>query len=218
MILMINGSMRGNGGNTGCILRKLGSRLTNEYEIVEERSYLKDFESLAEKLKKADALVMGQPLYVDGIPSNVIRFMEYMLENHAGEYPKLPVYAVTNLGFWEGNQAYIQHEQIGHWCRRMGMVFSGAIGIGSGPMMKIMDRSPMTWGPNKEYGKGIIRLAEAVDHGNVIENIYTHPRWLNRPIYIKISNHVMSNLAAENGLKPKDFVRVPVTYWDKEAK
>lgn len=218
MILMINGSMRGNGGNTGCIFRKLAEQLEDRYEIVEERTYLKDFEPLAEKIKSADALVMGQPLYVDGIPSNVIRFMEFMLENHSGEYPDLPVYAVTNLGFWEGNQAYIQHEQIGHWCKRMGMKFSGAIGIGSGPMMKVLDKSPMTWGPNMEYGKGIIRLAKAIDAGETMENIYTHPRILNRPVYIKIANYSMSRLAAENGLKPKDFVRVPVSYWDKDAK
>lgn len=218
MILMINGSIRGKDGNTDCILRKLASRCKDQSEIVEERVFLKDFEPLAEKMKTADVLVMGQPLFVDGIPSNVIRFMEYMLEKHAGEFQGLPVYAVTNLGFYEGTQANIQHEQIGHWCKRMGMTFSGAIGIGSGPMMKIMDKSPMTWGPNKEYGKGIIRLAKAIDKRKKIENIYTHPRWLNRPVYIKIANYAMSRLAAENGLKPKDYVRVPVTYWDKDAK
>ena len=63
-----------------------------------------DHSRILEQLKDADNAVFCIPLYVDGIPSHVLRFMEeaesYLRENGI----RLNVYCVANNGFIEGKQ------------------------------------------------------------------------------------------------------------------
>ena len=63
-----------------------------------------DHSRILDQLKDAKAVVFCLPLYVDGVPSHVLRFMEKMeafcLENNL----KLSVYCVANNGFIEGKQ------------------------------------------------------------------------------------------------------------------
>ena len=61
-----------------------------------------DHSRILEKLKDADSVVFSLPLYVDGIPSHVLEFMEKM-ELFCKEHGiSLKVYAISNGGFIEG--------------------------------------------------------------------------------------------------------------------
>ena len=62
-----------------------------------------DHARILEQFRDAQAVVFGLPLYVDGVPSHVLRFLEeleiFCRENDL----KLRVYCVANNGFIEGS-------------------------------------------------------------------------------------------------------------------
>ena len=63
-----------------------------------------DHARILEQLRDAQAAVFGIPLYVDGIPSHVLRFLEEM-EAFCREHGScLRVFCVANNGFIEGRQ------------------------------------------------------------------------------------------------------------------
>ncbi len=96
-----------------------------------------DHARILEQLQDAQAVVFGLPLYVDGVPSHVLRFMEKMeifcLENGL----KLNVYCVANNGFIEGKQNEPLMQVFEHFCKRAGFVWGGGVGIGGGVMLNV---------------------------------------------------------------------------------
>ena len=96
-----------------------------------------DHDRILEQLRDARAVVFGVPLYVDGIPSHVLRFMEKM-EAFCKENDLRPsVYCVANNGFIEGKQCEPLMQCFGHFCRRAGLTWGGGVGIGGGVMLNV---------------------------------------------------------------------------------
>ena len=103
MILMVNCSLKNKAGNTQYFLELLKNKL-NDAEIISIKSVLKaPLDEFAVKLQKADALVIGAPLYVDGLPAQAVKLLENLLESYKGQII-CPVYVVSNLGFYEAKQ------------------------------------------------------------------------------------------------------------------
>ena len=96
-----------------------------------------DHERILAQLHDTDAVVFCLPLYVDGIPSHALRFLEqmeaYCREN--GLHPR--VYAVANNGFIEGKQNEPLMQCFEHFCARAGLVWGGGVGIGGGVMLNV---------------------------------------------------------------------------------
>ena len=96
-----------------------------------------DHARILNELKDAQAVVFGLPLYVDGIPSHVLLFLEKMelfcRENHL----ELSVYCLANNGFIEGKQNEPLMQSFGHFCSRAGLAWGGGIGIGGGVMLNV---------------------------------------------------------------------------------
>ena len=96
-----------------------------------------DYAAILEQLDGAQNVVFALPLYVDGIPSHVLRFME-KLEAHAkdGEL-HLNVYVIANNGFIEGRQNEPLMQAFEHFCTRAGFMWGGGVGIGGGVMLNV---------------------------------------------------------------------------------
>jgi len=96
-----------------------------------------DHDRILEQLTDAQSVVFGVPLYVDGIPSHVLRFMERMEAFCRENNLKLNVYCIANNGFIEGrqNEPLMQHFE--HFCQRAGLVWGGGVGIGGGVMLNV---------------------------------------------------------------------------------
>ena len=96
-----------------------------------------DYDHILEQLRDADAVVFCLPLYVDGLPSHVLRFLEkmeaYCKENHL----HLCVYGIANNGFIEGKQNEPLMQILGHFCTRAGLTWGGGVGIGGGVMLNV---------------------------------------------------------------------------------
>ncbi|MBQ7182885.1 MAG: hypothetical protein IJR97_02785 [Clostridia bacterium] len=96
-----------------------------------------DHARILEQLRDARAVVFFLPLYVDGISSHVLRFME-LLEAFLRERDLHPsIYCVANNGFIEGKQCEPLMRSFGHFCARAGVPWGGGVGIGGGVMLNV---------------------------------------------------------------------------------
>ena len=96
-----------------------------------------DHDRILKELSDAQAVVFGLPLYVDGIPSHVLRFLEKM-ESYCREKDlHLAVYCVANNGFIEGKQNEPLMQGFQHFCSRAGLTWGGGVGIGGGVMLNV---------------------------------------------------------------------------------
>ena len=96
-----------------------------------------DHARILEQLRDAQAVVFGLPLYVDGVPSHVLRFMEEMETFRRENSLKFNVYCIANNGFIEGKQNEPLMQVFGHFCTRAGLVWGGGVGIGGGVMLNV---------------------------------------------------------------------------------
>ena len=96
-----------------------------------------DHERILEQLRDADAVVFGLPLYVDGVPSHVLRFLEKMEAFCRENGLKLSVYCVANNGFIEGKQNEPLMRTFENFCGRAGLEWGGGVGIGGGVMLNV---------------------------------------------------------------------------------
>ena len=79
-----------------------------------------DHARILEQLRDARAVVFGLPLYVDGVPSHVLRFLQEMEAFCRGNGLKLRVYCIANNGFIEGKQNEPLMQVFENFCVRTG--------------------------------------------------------------------------------------------------
>ena len=115
----------------------LQRNLTGGTKVTEKLRTPADHARILEQLRDAQAVVFGVPLYVDGIPSHVLRFMEAMEAFCRENGLKLHVYCVANNGFIEGKQNEPLMRSFEHFCARAGLTWGGGVGIGGGVMLNV---------------------------------------------------------------------------------
>jgi hypothetical protein len=96
-----------------------------------------DHARILEQLRDARAVVFCLPLYVDGVPSHVLRFLEEMEPFCRENGLKINVYCVANSGFIEGKQNEPLMQVFEHFCTRAGLLWGGGVGIGGGVMLNV---------------------------------------------------------------------------------
>ncbi len=96
-----------------------------------------DHDRILEQLRDAQAVVFGLPLYVDGVPSHVLRFLEKMEAFCRENELHLRIYCVANNGFIEGKQNEPLMQIFEHFCTRAGLFWGGGVGIGGGVMLNV---------------------------------------------------------------------------------
>ncbi|MCL1964368.1 MAG: hypothetical protein FWF69_04830 [Firmicutes bacterium] len=205
-IAMINGSPKLGQNNSGIMLKLFEPFIQAAHEIAQ---YTISKEPLTQEqylaLLGADALLFAFPLYVEAIPSHLLRMMT-ALEKHAKREKKqgLYVYFIINNGFYEGTQNRIAVEVLENWCARCGFRFGMAVCQGAGEMMPAVESMPMGHGPLKNLGKAMKSLAEAIDNKSCGEAIFISPNW---PRFMwKFQSHLFwRNAAKKNGLNKADI-------------
>ncbi len=96
-----------------------------------------DYQRILDRLPGADAVVFGLPLYVDGVPSHVLGFLEEMERFCKEKALHLKVYVIANNGFIEGKQNEPLMQMMEHFCQRAGLTWGGGVGIGGGVMLNV---------------------------------------------------------------------------------
>lgn len=118
-----------------------------------------------EDIKNSDALIFAFPLYIDSIPSHLLRLL-VDLEEQTFSKKDIMVYCLVNNGFFEGKQNWIAIEQMKNWCKAVGLIWGQAVGIGAGEMMPFIKDIPLGHGPNKNIGGAIDTFSHNILSGN----------------------------------------------------
>lgn len=97
----------------------------------------KEHERIMCQLRDADSVVFALPMYVDGIPSHVLRFLKEMEQFCKTNNLHLNVYSISNNGFIEGSQNEPLLQVFQNFCKRSGLFWCGGVGIGGGVMLNV---------------------------------------------------------------------------------
>lgn len=106
-------------------------------KVTKKLRHKSDYAGIFEELKEADSMVLCMPLYVDGLPSHVLAFLEEA-EKFLQEHQLHPnLYCIANNGFIEGRQNEPLMQVLENFCLRAGARWCGGVGIGGGVMLNV---------------------------------------------------------------------------------
>ena len=195
MILMVNCSYKASDSNTQFFLELLKEKLEEESRIIPLKKVLNGgFADFLGELEAAQALVIGAPLYVDGLPAQAVKLLEMLLECDKTPLDRKPVYVVSNLGFYEGEQICNLFDIVRNWCVRMGMTYGGGIAVGAGPMIRATKGLPL----HQDMEKGLHRLADHIRRGKAMGNYYAKTV-IPRAVYLQAAHMSFRKTLKKNG-------------------
>lgn len=219
-VAAVNGSPKGEVSNSRELISILSSLLPADTvgpivsQIREDREDL----PLPEELFAAEVLFIATPLYVDGLPASLLRFLERYAqgyrERRAGrpEFSAQRVFAAVNCGFYEGHQNLLALEMLAHFCASTGLDWRGGVGVGTGEMIRTLSRVPREASIKRPILSALRSLAGAVAAGEVgrlPENLcvqHALPWWF----YKVAGEWGWRAQAKRNGLRQRDLDRRPL--------
>lgn len=204
---MINGSPKSKESNSEFLLENVKELIAAdntflEYNINKHALSPEQYDELCD----CDALIFGFPLYIDAIPSHLLRML-IELQNclERKNQKNITVYAIVNCGFYEGQQNHIAIEMMKNWCRKAGLVWGQGIGSGAGEMVGVTKNIPMGHGTNTDLGKALNNMANHMNHLQSGDTIFVSPNFPRFAWKICASMLVWNPRAKANGLKKKDL-------------
>ena len=212
MILMLNCSYKVKSSNTDYFFSLLQEEVAKNSERECKTIYIKDvlkdiengsLDEFVQELRRAKAFVIGTPLYVDGLPAQAVKLLELLLERYKGKIQRLPVYVISNLGFYEAEQLRHLLAIVENWCNRMGMAYGGGVAVGAGPMIRVLNDMPAKKMMLKDTSRGVKWLASAIVNRKKMQNYYVQTI-VPRSVYVKAAHKSFDQTAIENGLQLED--------------
>lgn len=204
-ILMICGSPRVTGSTSMYILEALKENLENQNEIIiYETSKLEaqnQMQQMISDIQSSDSIVLAFPLYVDGIPSNLLEVLKNIETSKSGKQKEIMVYSIVNNGFYDAVQNSIAIDMIWNWCEKCNMKKGRALGIGAGGMAQT---APLGHGPSVNLGKSLERFVADIMERKTGETIFTEPNFP-RFLYQLAAHTGWRQQAKKNGLKVSDI-------------
>ena len=180
--------------------------LKRDSEIQYLKDYLGDLSELVSVIADATDIVLCMPLYVDGLPSQVVRFMETAQREYRGSAKR--IYVLANMGLYESQQLVNLFGAVRQWCGKMTFDYCGGLGVSAGEVIGVlMQHLPFNIGFTRNVSRGMKRLAGAIDNGTVTDDIYAEPFCFPRSLYIGIANKGWERMARANGIRPEDLYR-----------
>ena len=176
-ISVINGSPKTIKSNSEILGNYLSSLLKeNEIKKYYSISFRLNNENRNE-IYNSDILIFIFPLYVDGIPSNLLKLL-VEFEKEKVINPETRVYCVVNNGFYEGKQNRLAILQIKNWCEKVKARWGQGIGVGAGELLPYLEKYSLGQGPLKNLGKALNELSSNVLSLKSDKDIYMNPNWL----------------------------------------
>lgn len=204
--ILLNCSLRADSSNSKKLLDALAAKISDDTKSINLSSYINTPNELMAILKAAKKIVLGTPLYVDGIPSHLLRIMQLM-ELECSSEDKI-IYAVTNMGFYESKQQKHLVAMIKKWCSKCGYKYGGAVAAGAGEMIGMMMNTPgADKSPARNTSRALQELGDAVSASSSIKNIYANAFMFPRFLYMIAANSGWPRSGKLNGLKKKDLMR-----------
>lgn len=204
-IIIINGSPKTIKSNSE-ILGNYLFPLLKENNI---KKYYSIYFQLNDKTKNeiynSDVLIFIFPLYVDGIPSNLLKLL-VKFEKKNVVRPETKIYCIVNNGFYEGKQNFLAILHMKNWCKKVKAKWGQGIGIGSGELLPYLKNLKLGQGPLKNLEKILNRLSRNILTLNSDKNIYITPNWP-RSLYFIQGSISWILKARKNNLKIRDLFK-----------
>ena len=176
-ISIINGSPKAIKSNSEILGSYLSSLLKeNEIKKYYSISFRLNDENKNE-IYNSNVLIFLFPLYVDGIPSNLLKlFVEFEKEKVVN--PATRVYCIVNNGFYEGKQNRLAILQMKNWCEKVKANWGQGIGVGAGELLPYLKKYKLGQGPLKNLGNVLDEFSSNILTLKSDEDIYINPNWL----------------------------------------
>lgn len=176
-ISIVNGSPKAIKSNSEILGNYLSSLLKeNEIKKYYSISFRLNDENKNE-IYNSNVLIFLFPLYVDGIPSNLLKlFVEFEKEKVVN--PATRVYCIVNNGFYEGKQNRLAILQMKNWCEKVKANWGQGIGVGAGELLPYLKKYKLGQGPLKNLGNVLDEFSSNILTLKSDEDIYINPNWL----------------------------------------
>ena len=142
-VLLLNASPKRITSASKYFLGLLGLHLRGCKQIKLHLSGSAMFTKVFDSFSDIDVLVIALPVYVDGVPASVLRFLEeseqFINENNC----RFKLYVISNCGFYEGTQCKHLLNIMQNFCVKTGLTWGGGIGIGAGEMLSVLRIMPL---------------------------------------------------------------------------
>jgi len=139
--------------------------------------------------KTIDALVIALPVYVDGVPSHVLKFLveaeKFCKDNNC----RFKLYVISNCGFFEGRQCKNELAIMRSFCNAAGLQWGVGVGIGAGEMLSFLRLS----GPIFELARFIFSIPAFILNNNLSEGLASY-NWISVLISMLIFFVISSGL------------------------
>ena len=157
------------------------------------------------EIYNSDVLIFIFPLYVDGIPSNLLKLL-VKFEKENVVRPKTKIYCIVNNGFYEGKQNFLALLHMKNWCKKVKAKWGQGIGIGSGELLPYLKKFKLGQGPLKNLEKILNRFSRNILTLNSDKNIYITPNWPKSLYFIQGSISWILK-ARKNNLKIRELFK-----------
>ncbi|MDR0849318.1 MAG: hypothetical protein LBN10_09850 [Propionibacteriaceae bacterium] len=204
-ITIINGSPKARGSASELIIKAFQSKLGPNAECTVCHAALWAGPKVVETATMSDAIVLVFPLYVDSIPSHLLRLLDTQGGALSAAAPGAKVYAVVNNGFYEGRQNAVALEILRNFCARYGLTWGQGLGVGAGGVITAV---PMDSWPLRPLDKALDDFADAVAKGAIGEDVFITSN-LPRFVYQLSAHSEWRKLAKKHGLTTKQLYQRP---------
>lgn len=203
-IVAINASPKTKESVSGALIVKMEEILDTKIGVYQTARLLqqeKISETIADLLN-ADVMLIVFPLYVDSLPTPLIKLLT-LIEQTAKDTNSPPpvVYAICNCGFYEAEHTGLALRMLRHFTRRAGLVWGYGIGVGGGGLM-LSPSQNMKNGPTANVYAALCVLGKTIRDGEKgpAPDVFVTPK-IPRFLY-KIGGHVgWRHMAKKNGVK-----------------
>lgn len=137
-LLILNASPKKKGGASRFFSRLFRLFLPGTRKKVVSLSSRQDFQKVLGLFPDMDAVCLFVPLYVDGLPSHVVEFLNQAESYCKSHSCRFRLYALSNNGFVEGKQNRPALHMLQAWCERAGISWGGGSGVGGGVMLQVL--------------------------------------------------------------------------------
>jgi hypothetical protein len=212
-IVVLNGSpqkkLSASAYFSGILKLMLAGNKITEYSLRNKEYFPLVFESL----KTASAVVLAVPLYVDGIPSHVLRFLleaEQFCKTTACHFK---LYIISNSGFIEGWHSEMHLKQYRCWCERSGAAYGGGLGVGGGVMLHLVFYTTLLLGIVEFIVRVIMNLfvgSASLFGNNLVSLLRSLAIWIIFDIGMLICIFRLASAVKKNKMTKNMYTRVMV--------
>lgn len=204
-ILFLNGSPKGKNSTSEKLINGLRQRLGDSNEYSASIALGEDKAGLLEKITNFDTLIIVFPLYVDGLPSHLLRLLYEVKDEIRLAAPELMVYGVVNNGFYEGKQNCLALSMLSHFCTCANVKWRQGLGIGAGGMISSISTS-IGSGPLKSIGLALDTFSKNIKEKAISKDFFIEPNFP-KSLYKIAAHNRWRKQAKKSGVRRKEIYK-----------